>query len=90
MEFPKLYIESKRFTAEAAVVSMRIPKDMIQSRVRQHCSNDGTHPERGHDALPGVCPGAYGDHRNYKRQTGRISSEELAFAAGAKANTRKS
>ena len=30
MEVPKLYIESKRYTGESTVVSMRLPKDMIE------------------------------------------------------------
>lgn len=31
MEIPKLYIEPKKYTGESAVVSMRMPKDMIQA-----------------------------------------------------------
>lgn len=30
MEEPKLKIKPKKYTAESAIVSMRIPKDMVQ------------------------------------------------------------
>lgn len=30
MDTPKLQIKQKKYTAESAIVSMRIPKDMIQ------------------------------------------------------------
>lgn len=30
MEYPELYIEPKRYTGKSIVVSMRMPKDMIQ------------------------------------------------------------
>ena len=30
MEMPKLYIEPKKYTGESTVVSMRLPKDMIE------------------------------------------------------------
>ncbi|MGN1307621.1 MAG: CopG family transcriptional regulator [Faecousia sp.] len=30
MEEPKLEIKPKKYTAESAIVSMRIPKDMVQ------------------------------------------------------------
>jgi len=30
METPKLFIEPKRYTGESTVVSMRLPKDMIE------------------------------------------------------------